>query len=473
MKAPTDHTTNLKHLASQVMDNVNFESIKDVTDIVVIGGGLAGLAAAKQLSDQNRYHFKLLEAKSRVGGRTLNQQLTTTGGERHIVDGGAQWVGATHIHMQSLIAELGLSTFTTPQEGEPISQDDLPAQVQSELATIRATLNRLAASLPIHAPWLAQSAQAWDGITAYDWCVGQGYSATAIEELDYSVRSFLAAPIAQISFLFLLHYIRSAGSIEQLEVITGGAQDRIIKEGAQSICLALQQQLAEHVQFDAVTKVEDHGEFCLVSCQSGQVILCQRVIFAMAPSLLGNIQFEPPLLSNKRQLIEQWDTSEGSIKAHLLYTRPFWRAQGLSGISFIPNEVLTSTFDCSRNSNGPGLLTVFVNSSDAMRALSLDERKEQVLAVLSQFFGNEAFEAVDYVETDWQAVPYQRGCESPLAVGKLTQFADNLKKPLGSFHFCGTETADIWTGYMEGAVASGYRAAEEAAQALDHQLFSL
>ncbi|WP_440053441.1 flavin monoamine oxidase family protein [Pseudoalteromonas sp. T1lg65] len=460
---------NVTTLAKQQLAHAAFNKITDMTDVVIVGAGLSGLAAAKQLFDDKHYQFKLLEAKNRVGGRTVNQQLTANNGQRHTVDGGAQWVGATHIHLQSLLKELGLSTFITPQEGETITQGEQPPQLQQELNTLRAELNRLASSLPLGSPWLAVEAHNWDNQTVQDWMLSQNYSTDAVQELDYSVQSFLAAPITEISFLYLLHYIRSAGSIEQLEILSGGAQDSLIVEGAQSISLALQKQLESHIQFDAVTKVEDHGEFCLVECQSGQLILCQSVIFAMTPTLLKNIDFSPALPPEKNSAVEQWNTSHGSIKAHVLYSRPFWREQGLSGISFIPNEVLASTFDGTRESGEAGVLTVFVNSSDAMRALSLSARRDRILRVLSELFGEQAFEAQDYVETDWQQVPYQSGCESPLHIGKLTKFKDSLQKPHGSIYFCGTELATIWTGYMEGAITSGYRAAAEVITALNQK----
>ncbi|WP_238348017.1 flavin monoamine oxidase family protein [Pseudoalteromonas citrea] len=444
-----------------------FDSISEVTDIVIVGAGLSGLAAAKQLSDGNEYQFKVYEAKSRVGGRTINQALKDNRGNEHIVDGGAQWIGPTHVAMHDLIKELRLNTFLTPQVGESLQFDAPEPPLQQELNVLRAQLNQLAAHLPMRAPWLARSAKQWDEITALQWMQRAQFSPEAIQELDYSVQTFLAASISEISFFYLLFYIRSAGSIEQLEDLNNGAQDSLIKEGAQSISIELRKRINAQLNFDAVVSVDDYETFTLVTLQSGQVTLCQKVIFAMMPSLLKNIRFSPALSTEKLALIDNWNTSVGSIKAHILFNRPFWREQGLSGISFLPNEAFSSTFDCTRTNSVAGALTVFVNGSAEMRALTVTERRERILSQLSQLFGPLALEAIDYVEMDWMNEPFQQGCESPLNVNVLSNFGKVLRTPHGNVYFCGTETAEVWSGYMEGAVTAGYRAAGEVEMALN------
>ena len=83
--------------------------------MVVIGAGLAGLAAARELRSPGR-EVIVLEARDRVGGRTLNEPI----GDGKVVEIGAQWVGPTQDRVLALIGELGLETFPTYAEGTNI-----------------------------------------------------------------------------------------------------------------------------------------------------------------------------------------------------------------------------------------------------------------------------------------------------------------------------------------------------------------
>src|SRR5688572_21305663 len=84
-------------------------------DVVVVGAGLAGLAAARALEREGG-NVVLLEARNRVGGRTLNEQI----GDGKIVEIGGQWVGPTQDRLYELAAEFGIKTFPTYIEGENV-----------------------------------------------------------------------------------------------------------------------------------------------------------------------------------------------------------------------------------------------------------------------------------------------------------------------------------------------------------------
>ena len=67
---------------------------------------------------------------------------------------------------------------------------------------------------------------------------------------------------------------------------------------------------------------------------------------------------------------------------------------------------------------------------------------------------------------DWGAERWTAGCVSPVGPRLLTRFGPALRAPVGRVHWAGTETAEVWTGYMEGAVRSGERVADEVRAAL-------
>ena len=107
----------------------------------------------------------------------------------------------------------------------------------------------------------------------------------------------------------------------------------------------------------------------------------------------------------------------------------------------------------------------FVSGSDAraLQRLPEGERRDAVLAGLARMFGSRALSPQRWIEQDWAREPYTGG--GPvcfLGPGVLTGFGRALREPVGPIHWAGTETSDVWSGYMDGAVRSGERAAAEA-----------
>ncbi len=95
--------------------------------------------------------------------------------------------------------------------------------------------------------------------------------------------------------------------------------------------------------------------------------------------------------------------------------------------------------------------------------LDPEARREVVLNELAFYFGPRARKAVAYLERDWAAEEYSRGCYGAFATpAALTRFGSTLRRPVGAIHWAGTETATRWAGYIDGAVESGERAAAEA-----------
>ena len=83
------------------------------------------------------------------------------------------------------------------------------------------------------------------------------------------------------------------------------------------------------------------------------------------------------------------------------------------------------------------------------------------------YFGDAALRPTAFHEMNWSNETWTRGCYTGfMPPGVLTDFGPALRAPVGRIHWAGTETSDIWAGYMDGAVRSGRRAAAEALAAL-------
>jgi monoamine oxidase len=157
------------------------------------------------------------------------------------------------------------------------------------------------------------------------------------------------------------------------------------------------------------------------------------------------------------------------IKCMAVYDRPFWRDDGLNGQAATDRPPVKLTFDHSAPDARPGVLVAFVEGRAAVELGEASDatRRDAVLESLAGYFGARARSVVDFVAQDWQKERWTRGCYGGhLPPGAWSQFGPALRAPVGPIHWAGTETAVVWSGYMDGAIESGERAAREVQLAL-------
>ena len=152
-----------------------------------------------------------------------------------------------------------------------------------------------------------------------------------------------------------------------------------------------------------------------------------------------------------------------TTKILALYDTSFWRDQGFSGESVCTEGPVTVTFDDTTPAGQPCLLAFVTGPlGRTWSSLSAEERREVVLNHLAQTFGEAARHPTHYHENDWDLEAHIEG--APIAIfpnGVLSQLGDQLRQPIGRIHWAGSETALDSTGFMEGALESGERVAEE------------
>jgi monoamine oxidase len=152
------------------------------------------------------------------------------------------------------------------------------------------------------------------------------------------------------------------------------------------------------------------------------------------------------------------------IKCHAVYETPFWREAGLNGRTESDTGPCRITCDNSFPAEDAGVLTGFILGSDAREwgRREKGDRERAVLECFARYFGEKALNPLGYAETDWGAEVYSRGGYAGVPTpGVLLDHGPALQEPVGRIHWAGAETASEWSGYMEGAVASGERAARE------------
>ena len=196
-----------------------------------------------------------------------------------------------------------------------------------------------------------------------------------------------------------------------------------------------------------------------------QRVAARYAIVAIAPEHRARIGFTPPLPGEYARLAACWPQGRLS-KAYAAYEIPFWRAEGRSGQALLDGGPVFITFDVSPHEHGPGILLGFADAR-TFDPLPPEQRRARALACFADVFGDAARVPVDYVDHCWGAEPFAPG--GPTAAvppGAWTTVGPWLRKPVGPIHWAGTETADEWTGFLDGAVRSGKRAAAEVAARL-------
>jgi len=152
------------------------------------------------------------------------------------------------------------------------------------------------------------------------------------------------------------------------------------------------------------------------------------------------------------------------IKVHVAYKEPFWRRAGLSGQAASDRHAFNVVFDQTPEDERVGILVGFIDGDHAveMSARGDNARRQSVISALTDYFGPKAAEPIDYVDQDWTAEEWSRGCYvAHMAPGVMTRYGDVIREPVGRIHWAGTETATDWMGYMDGALQSGIRVAAE------------
>ena len=442
-------------------------------DAVVIGAGLAGLAAARALHAAGR-EAVVLEARDRVGGRTLNEPI----GDDKVVEIGAQWVGPTQDRVLALIGELGLETFPTHVAGVNIFEREgrlgrysgtIPKVNPvglAEVGLLLRRLNRMAAQVPPEAPWRAPKAADWDSQTFASWMRRNVRTGVARDVLRLAIIGVWAAEPRDVSLLHVLFYIRSAGSIEILTDAEGGAQQDRIVGGSQLISLRMAEELGPtSIELGSPVRSIRHSDAGVTVVSDRITVSARRAIVAVPPTLAGRIAYEPALPALRDGLSQRM--AQGSVvKCMAVYERPFWRERGLSGAVTSVTGPVSVGFDNSPPDGSPGVLLGFFEGRAAREAMDLsrDQRRRIVSECFGRFFGPEAARPVDYIDKAWGADEWSRGCYGGfMPPGAWSDHGVALRQPIGPIHWAGAETATVWNGYMDGAVGSG----QEAAHAVD------
>jgi monoamine oxidase len=447
-------------------------------DVVVVGAGMSGMTAARAVAAGGKSVI-VLEARGRVGGRCFSRSLGA--GASDVANMGATFVGPTQTQILGLMSELGIGKFDvystgnllwyedgklTPYNGEIPPTSDPTAAIELGEVTLPA-IDNMANTVPLDAPWQAPNAVEWDSMTAETWLEQNITSSDGQKLFTLALDAILSVQPRDVSFLYFLFYVHAAGGITPLVANAGqgGGQDFRVSGGTQGIVVTMANQLGrQRVLLNQPVRRISQGAKSVYVYADKATVKAQQVIVAIPPNLAGRIIYEPQLSALRDQLTQRMPVGS-LIKTIAVYDTPFWRAQGLNGQVTSDAGPVTVTFDASPASGTPGVLLGFIDGDPARQLSDQSDaaRASAALQSYGNYFGAQAQNPRMYFDQVWDREIYTGGC--PVGImppGVMTEYGPALRPPAGRIHWAGTETATVWTGYMDGAVQAGKRAAAEA-----------
>jgi monoamine oxidase len=417
--------------------------------IVVLGGGLAGLAAAYELQ-QLGHTVTVVEAQSRPGGRvrTLRDNLAV------YVEAGAEQIPAAHDITISYAKLLGLNLLRT---GVPNTRslynlrgrNLLPAEAfPSEFAGLRRKHIESAVAKAQAAGGTANVVKAmspWDRQTPGDWLRSEGASPEAVKLLTVGFGADFGSAAS-----YLLHIVNATGGTGSFRI--EGGNDRLPRALAAKV-------LDLRYNAPAVSLRQDERS---VHCtlRGGQTLTADRAICALPCPAIGRILDDARLSPAKRSAIREQNYSQ-TVKVFLQSRTRFWLRDGFSGHVTTDRPIERLTPDPGTAAAERGALTAYPvgEYSRTLEKMSEEQRISTALEQARAIFPELTTQFEGGMSKAWGLDPWQRGAFALHTPGQIP-FIDTLAKPEGRIHFAGEHTS-AWTGWMQGALESARRATRE------------
>jgi monoamine oxidase len=424
-------------------------------DVAVVGAGLAGLAAARDLAAGGA-DVVVLEARDRPGGR-VEQEVLPDG--RPVQYGGevvADWMSA----YVGLVGELGLTlepSYTaidlppawSTDEGVAVGERApwMDEADRANLVRVEGEFAALARGVDPDDPWSHPDAARLDSLSVGDWLRSVGARPGVIRLLDHMARSLSIDSIERTSLLAQLRKEAAAGG-------HGFYDERRwehlrVAEGSATVALRMAEELGERVRLGCVVEAIDVANpGCTVTLRSGEGVTAEALVCGLPAGPLRDVAITGVSDARLRSLHRQRHAL--AFKTVVAYPESFWEVAGAT------SDGVWASVWIQRE----GILSALTPPDRLGPFLASPDRKTEFLCELAGLFGEEALDPILWQERLWGIDPFTKGYVTSWRPGDVMAVGPLHGTHEPPFYVCGS---DQWVaGYMEGAVRTGRQAAARA-----------
>lgn len=427
-------------------------------DVLVIGGGFAGVTAARD-SRENGYKTLLLEARNRMGGRTFTSTF-----EGDAVELGGTWIHWTQPFVWAEKQRYDLDIKETPGaapdrmilRNEGRTSDLTEEQVVSVIQAFQAITADARAIL--ERPW--DTRFNWDKVLEADkLSTEERMKQLDLTPLQYvALESLFAASahntISEWSYMELLRWTGLAGFNDFLLYLDASAR-YTFKKGTGSLLDAMLEDGKPEVRLStAVKKVEDLGGRIRVTTAKGEEIIAGTVICTVPMNVLPGIEFSPALDPKLVEAAKEGHNGKG-VKLYIRAKGKHGKVFGMSRESHPISSLFTY-----KEGEGHTLFTGFGIDSQAIDYFDEEEVQKAVRDYLPDVEIESTF------TYDWVLDPYSKGTWASYKPGWMEKYYDHFNKDAGNILFASGDHGDGWRGFIDGAIGAGSKAAERARKIL-------
>ena len=433
-------------------------------DVVVVGAGLAGLSAARDL-EAGGAQVTVLEARARVGGRV--EQVELDDGRR--VQLGGEVVGNAHTSYLGLVEELGL-TLTASYVAEPgeitrqvpgpgassVDVGDWPSWCtpadRASYDDVEAALEKVLASIDPDNPWSCPDLTRLDRLSVGDWLREVGASPGVLRLWELVHLSLADGSIERQSLFAYARKIVVGGTTGSYDVEQW--ENLRVAEGSATVALRMAAALRDLRLSTPVRRIRVGPSGSEVTTAEGEALGADAVVIAVPSGPARDIAIEgvsAERLTSLRRQRHAW-----AAKFVAAYDEPFWRERGQNALAETEGT-LGSTWPQQH-----GVLSALVPPERyaAFAATDPDTRTREALAQIAQLYGPEATTPQQTWTRLWGTDPWTQGYVTSWQPGDVEAVGPLHGTHEPPFYVCGS---DQWVaGYMEGAVRTGRGAAAAA-----------